>query len=276
MQYITKNGTNAVNTVLAWAGISPVDGAPIGLFITGLQKTKNPNKKTEDMVQTYIMRLDLNPFTALKSDMDASICGDCTHRYAIKTRIRKTKRGQLRVETKRVRTCYVRVANAPNAIYKSMLNGNVPTVSIDIAWEMVRRADKPIRMGAYGDPAMVPADIWKTLLVDAPGWTGYTHQWRQPWAQGLNGIVQASCDSPSDQLEAIALGWQGTFTVLPHDGFMEHFRSMKGCRSCPSDPRFKDRMELVPCATCKACMGTQHRAIRAHGSTGLWVGLKTV
>lgn len=275
MKLVTKNGTNGVNTVLAWVGTSPIDGVTIGLFVTGLQKTNKPNSKTDDMVQTYILRLDMHPQEALKMGMDASICGDCTHRYQNRTRVRRTKRGVILTEMKRVRTCYVRVSNAPSAIYGAFKRGNVPTVSIYDANTMVLRADKPVRMGAYGDPAMVPADVWDGILYKVSAWTGYTHQWRQAWSHGLMGRVMASCDNAQDQADAIAMGWKGTFTVLPHDDFQTHFKSLKGTRSCPSDPRFKDRMDLVPCATCKACMGTQHRAIRAHGSTGKWVTLPT-
>jgi hypothetical protein len=80
MKLVTKNGTNAVNTVLAWVGTSPIDGTTIGLFVTGLQKTNKPNSKTDDMVQTYILRLDMHPQEALKMGMDAPICGNCSHR----------------------------------------------------------------------------------------------------------------------------------------------------------------------------------------------------
>ena len=157
MKLVTKNGTNAINTVLVWTGTSPIDGTPIGLFVTGLKKTNKPNTKTDDMVQTYILRLDMHPQEALKTGADASICGDCTHRYQMRTRVRRTKRGQLKVETKRVRTCYVRVANAPASIYGAYTRGNVPTVSMADTNAMILRADKPVRMGAYGDPAMVPS-----------------------------------------------------------------------------------------------------------------------
>lgn len=276
MNLVTKNGTNAINTVLAWVGTSPIDGTTIGLFVTGLKKTNKPNTKTDDMVQTYILRLDMHPQEALKMGMDASICGNCSHRYQWRTRVRRTKKGQLKTETKRVRTCYVRVSNAPGSIYGAFTRGNVPTVSLDDVNAMVLRADKPVRMGAYGDPAMVPADVWDSILYKVAAWTGYTHQWRFDWSHGLMGRVMASCDSKEDQADAVAMGWQGTFTVLPHDDFQTHFKSLKGTRSCPSDPRFKDRMTLVPCASCKACMGVQHRAIRSHGSTALWVTLTTV
>jgi hypothetical protein len=276
MNLVTRNGTNAVNTVLAWVGTSPIDGVTIGLFVTGLKKTNTPNTKTDDMVQTYILRLDMHPQEALKMGMDASICGNCTHRPQMRTRVIRKKNGTIVTQTKKVRTCYVRVSNAPGSIYGAFMRGNIPTVTLDDVNALVLRADKPVRMGAYGDPAMIPADIWDAILYKVTAWTGYTHQWRETWSHGLIGRVMASCDNKQDQVDAVLMGWEGTFTVLPHTDFQIHFKSLKGTRSCPSDPRFKSIMDLVPCASCKACMGTQHRAIQAHGSTAKWVVLPTL
>ena len=67
-------------TVCAWKGLSPIDGAPIVLLITGLSPIKSEqsiNRKTGPMIQTYILRQDMAPIVAVMSGMDRSICGDC-------------------------------------------------------------------------------------------------------------------------------------------------------------------------------------------------------
>ena len=45
-------------------------------------------------------------------------------------------------------------------------------------------------------------EIWQRILEFCDSHTGYTHQWRQPWAQGLRGICQASCDGFADYMAA--------------------------------------------------------------------------
>ena len=66
-----------------------------------------------------------------------------------------------------------------------------------------------VRAGSYGDPALVPAAVWGSLRVV----TGYTHQWRKPWAQAHKAWCMASCDGHADVLEAQAAGWR-TFEAV--------------------------------------------------------------
>ena len=59
-------------------GPSLIDGAPI----VAIAVLESENGKTGDMVQTYILRADVDPVSALRTGEDASICGDCVHRPA--------------------------------------------------------------------------------------------------------------------------------------------------------------------------------------------------
>ena len=61
-----------------YEGPSLIDGAPIVVVAT----LKTSNIKTGDMVQTWILRSDIEPHHAVKSGDDLSICGDCIHRPA--------------------------------------------------------------------------------------------------------------------------------------------------------------------------------------------------
>jgi hypothetical protein len=122
-------------------------------------------------------------------------------------------------------------------------------------------AGRAVRIGAYGDPAAIPAAHWRALIARADGHTGYTHQWRQSFAQKLRALVMASADSASDRDVARALGWR-TFRVRSADETL-------GAREivCPaSDEGGKTRQ----CITCQACDGADRPgkasvAIIVHG-----------
>ena len=63
-----------------------------------------------------------------------------------------------------------------------------------------------VRVGAYGDPAAVPIDVWRAMLADARGWTAYTHRWKA--GASLQGLAMASCETDADTREAEALGYR--------------------------------------------------------------------
>lgn len=62
-----------------YEGPSVLDGAPI----VAIAVTASDNRKTGNMVQTYILRRDVHPSEALRTGDDASIRGDCKHRPAL-------------------------------------------------------------------------------------------------------------------------------------------------------------------------------------------------
>ena len=63
-------------THIIYQGPSLIDGAPIMV----LAQSNSNNRKTGDMVQTYIQRSDIDPITASRTGQDSSICGDCIHK----------------------------------------------------------------------------------------------------------------------------------------------------------------------------------------------------
>ena len=67
---------------IAYEGPSLIDGAQIVVIVTGL-KGPSKNRKTGNMVQTFILARDVHPLEALRSGEDASICGQCEHRPAL-------------------------------------------------------------------------------------------------------------------------------------------------------------------------------------------------
>src|SRR3546814_9892527 len=113
------------------------------------------------MVQTYIIRTDVDPVTAVREGADASICGDCPHRGD---------------GTGKGRSCYVTLIHGPSTVYKAYKRGVYPKVDAFAAAALF--AGRMIRLGTYGDPAAAPRSLWTVALSQAAGWTGYTHQWR--------------------------------------------------------------------------------------------------
>jgi len=66
---------------IIYKGPSLLDGKPIVVIAT----FSNRNTKTGAVVQTYILRSDINPLEASKTGEDFSICGDCTMRGEVTT-----------------------------------------------------------------------------------------------------------------------------------------------------------------------------------------------
>ena len=222
-------------------GPSPIDGAPIVAIAT----LKSTNSKTGDMVQTWILREDVSPLDAVQSGEDASICGNCTHRGA----------------AKRKRTCYVQIDKAPSSVWHAYHRGQYIDLSNDPGTVAILIAQRIVRMGAYGDPAMVPVKQWRMLLAAAAGRTGYTHAWRRVWAQALKPYVMASVDSVVEQDIARAMGWR-TFRVRTET---EPLQSNEF--ACPASPEGGERMQCIDCQACDGGRATKASAtIVVHGA----------
>ena len=159
------------NSAVIWKGASLLDGADLVVIASGLKGSSN--RKTGNMLQTYILLADVAPTDAIKSGADSSICGSCPHRG------NGDGSG---------RTCYVNVGQGPLSVWRAWQRGNVPTLSPKGLGE-----GRLVRLGTYGDPAAVPAGIWQDLLAGSIAHTGYTHQWKTH--EALKGLCMASVDS---------------------------------------------------------------------------------
>ena len=236
-----------------YRGPSMLDGQPI----VGIATLHSDNQKTGDMVQTFILRSDMTPLTALATGADVSICGTCPHRPKT-VRIRDRKTG--RFASRKVRTCYVDVGKSVQQVFGAFTRGSYPTLEpVDGAPLL---AGRMVRLGAYGDPAAIPAHVWIALLADAAGHTGYTHQWRRPMAADLAPIVMASADSAKDRDQARAKGWR-TFTIRRAD---EPLAARE--IACPASPEGGNRRQCVDFGACDGATraGQASVAIVVHGS----------
>lgn len=238
-QLINRNG------YVIYRGPSELDGKPIVVIATGLASSSR-NTKTGAMVQTWIMREDINPVDACHTGDDASVCGDCRHRGVI-------------VDGKNIdRSCYVLAFQAPRNVWESYHRGLYP-VARDVAALLAGRF---LRVGSYGDPAAVPLDIWRNATSRAAGWNGYSHQWKTA-PQALANFCMASADTPSEAIQAQARGYRTFRVAAPGDAFLAG-REI----SCPAS---KEAGQKTNCAACRACGGTSAKArvniaIQAHGS----------
>ena len=103
-------------------------------------------------------------------------------------------------------------------------------------------AGRGIRLGAYGDPAAVPAQVWQNVATHAAFWTGYTHQWRTcdpiyaRWCM-------ASCVTEDERRAAKALGYR-TFRATMNNAFDE---KLPGEVVCPAS------IEAGKRSTCEQC-----------------------
>ena len=226
-----------------YRGKSPIDGAPIVAIAT----LESKNGKTGDMVQTWILREDISPLAAIKTGADRSICGNCVHRGA---------------EEDQERTCYVDASRAPTMIFDAYHRGQYIDLSQDPETIAMLIAQRVVRMGAYGDPAMVPIKQWRMLLAAAAGRTGYTHAWRRVWAQALRPYVMASVDSQSEMDLARAMGWR-TFRVRTESEPLKVNEF-----ACPASPEGGMRKLCITCQACDGAdrVGKASAAIIVHGS----------
>ena len=238
------------SSAILWSGLSTIDGSPIALIATGLERPSR-NGKTGPMVQTFIIRTDMSPIDAIVTGNDAAICGACPHRGVIEM----LPGG----ETRNVgRACYVDVAKSVSAVY-----GAIPNYKrLTIAEGRAVLAGRLVRLGAYGDPAAVPFHIWDELLQDRKACTGYTHQWRA--FPQFKAYCMASCDNATDFADAKADGWR-TFRVRTADEALAPREVV-----CPASDEAGAK---TTCSACKACGGLSSKAkadiaIVVHGAAG--------
>lgn len=210
---------------LFYEGPSEIDGKPIKGYITN----NSSNRKTGDMLQTWIVVDGMSPSEACKTGADKSICGNCIHR--------PVNNG----------TCYVITHQAPTAIQKfppKKLSGTT--------------SGSPLRMGAYGDPTAIPFEKWEKLIqqFEVQRHTGYTHQWKE-CDDRFKSLCMASVDSEDEYYKATKAGWR-TYRVKAADAPL-----LNGEIYCPSHKG----VECANCNLCGGTsVSAPNIVIDVHGS----------
>jgi hypothetical protein len=230
--------------LVLWEGLSRLDpSVRVVVIATGIGGGSK-NDKTGPMVQTWVLRTDMEPHAAVKAGADDPVCGDCPLRA-----------GQ---------GCYVRVDQAPLSVYRAWLRGAYAR------WDGVTPLGDAVRLGAYGDPAAAPVGVWERATVGARVVTGYTHQWRRLRSVRWRRLVMASVESVRDAMLARARGWR-TFRVATGQDAYAAGREVE----CPSDT------VGLTCIQCGSCDGQRRRLtgsvwIRAHGSRAGLIAVQEV
>jgi len=215
---------------IIYRGPSRYDGAPIVV----IANYTLGNRKTGGVVQTYILREDIDPRDASKNGADASICGTCPHRGEVTTDpARKIAKG---------RTCYVNLGQGVLITWRAYHRNAYPD-AMRARLRAAIGAGRVVRIGTYGDPAAVPDHVWTDLLRDAPSHTAYTHAsgWRPD-------LAMQSADTYAQAQAAWQRGHR-TFRVV--QGVDEIDR--KNEVLCPAS---KEAGQRTTCAACKLCGGT--------------------
>ncbi len=214
-----------------YKGKSVLDGAPIVVIAT--MKTNNP--KTGDMIQTWIMREDMSPLEASAQKLDSSVCGMCPHRTSLQG------------------ACYVSLHQAPLSVYKSYIKGNYKEFDNS---DLPAFAGKQIRLGAYGDPAAVPFEVWQKVLNVTAGNTGYTHQIaHKKFDPRIATICQISADTEKQAESAWKKGYK-TFRV-----------KTANMRKLENEIECINTTHNVSCEDCGICDGKRANiVIDVHGS----------
>lgn len=232
---------------IIYRGPSLLDGMPI--VVVAL--VKSTNRKTGDMVQTYILRADMDPVTASRIGADVSICGNCKMRG----KPHDGKTGQAKD-----RLCYVTLIHGPSSVFRMLSKDGYPEAYGHKAISAIG-AGRMVRIGTYGDGAAVPSYIWDSLCSNALGWTAYTHQSEWTGAASDPKRYMISVESHSQAKEAWANGAR-TFRVVASLNDVDRAKEA----ICPASEEMGKR---VTCDACKLCAGTSVKAksiaIVAHG-----------
>jgi len=227
--------------MVVWRGTSQLDGVtPIVVLATyDTSAASSSNRKTGDMIQTWILRDDVEPHSALQTGQDTSICGDCPHRS---------------VASGGSGACYVTVWQGPLSLYRAYKRGNY----VEYDPEVFR--GRKVRFGAYGDPAAAPYEVWESIHSVAAHVTGYTHQWRTADPRFAR-FCMASADSVTDGIAARRQGYRSFIVRAPGTP------KPKGAVMCPASA---EAGKKTTCSTCLQCGGTASGrladiTIEAHG-----------
>jgi len=221
---------------IAYEGPSEIDGAPIVVIVNKINDASK-NGKTGDIVQSFIIRSDIDPVAALKTGADYSICGTCVHRP-----ITAKDTGEP--------PCYVNVGRSVLAVYNAYKRGRY--VKADAETIALALAGKSLRIGTYGDPAAAPVLMWQRVSRYVIARAGYSHQWQNDnfdhaaWAP----LVMASADSIDQAALANLYG-------------MRTFRVSIGVDRQPGEtvcPASAEGGRKATCADCMLCGGTTKKA----------------
>lgn len=213
--------------------------------IAAIATQSSDNRKTGDILQTWIMPTAVTPPEAVRTGIDRAVCGDCRYRPSIALR-------PLPPGAPSRPRCYVNTGQAPLSIHGAFTRGRYDAPSPETLHTLTR--GRIVRLGSWGDPYAVPLTRWLELTQDAAGHRGYTHGWRHLTATATprdltlwQRLLMASVDTLDEWRTARAAGWR-TFRVSTTPGDIQ-----PGEVICPAS---REGGYKATCETCTLCAGT--------------------
>lgn len=242
----TLSSVTPANGYVLYEGPSKLTGEPIVVIAI----MESSNSKTGNMVQTYILRSDMDPREASRTGADKAICGQCP--------LRGDGFPDNPMKLAQHRECYVRIDQGALIVWKNFLAGKYPalTSTADIT---AIASGRMVRIGTYGDGAAAPSWVWSAMLSGAKGHAAYTHQWNRadsssgtyyvgnggwgpyPW------VYMASAESLDEARQAWAHGYR-TFRVVNSTDELDPEHEIV----CPNETRG------VQCVDCGLCRGKKY------------------
>lgn len=243
-----------MKTLVIYAGPSQMPGPGYGEPIVAFLTAGSNNKKTGPMPTIWVMHAEVDPWEAVRTGMDAAVCGGCPQR----------KLAEPGPDGKRlVPQCYTygNVLRAASTMLKAYHKGNYLDGTGYSARQLAEYlsacahfgAAKAIRSCAYGDMAALPPAVWDRLDSARRhvglGVRGYTHQWAR--ASHLKQTHMASVHDTGGSALAQFEGWRtflsNDFTagVAPPDHVL-----------CPAS---KEANHLTNCTACTLCSGAHRK-----------------
>lgn len=198
------------------------------------------NRKTGDMLQVFI--LPLNWVKSGIMDDDREICFDCIFSQS------KTKK------------CYVRkgfsnlgLITKVKCLHKAYLNNEIPLLDAETEKQIIKFCkNKFIRFGAYGEPILLGESLTNKISKVSLGWTGYTHQYKNPLYNWAKEYFMASVESEFESEYAKKIGFR-TFFVVDNVKLVEKNKYV----NCPAS---KEQNYKTTCEDCLLCQGTKSKS----------------
>jgi len=207
---------------------SQFDKAECIAVMSGLGRPSK-NRKTGSIPQVWFLRWDTDPTVAVSTGLDYSVCGNCKQRWS------------------RGGGCYVVPFMGPRQIWSGAHNSKYQP------WHDLEGLT--IRIGAYGDPASVPANLWNRYILPLQKkniMLSYTHSWSS--ALHLRKSSQASIGSERDMRLAHLLGWKTT-RIIPDTSSVRNNEIL-----CKAQEQGKT------CEQCMLCQGKHNICFISHGT----------
>lgn len=219
-----------------FSGFSKFNKNLFHAIITGLEN-RSRNGKTGNMITMYF--IPDKEFNTNRQEK-TTICGQCP--------LLKNK------------SCYVNTAQAPAQIFAKIHRNGYDKFNIS------RLIGKKLRLGGYGEPVLLPFRLMKKISKVVDGMLGYTHAWKNKWAQPYKQFLMASVESLEGKVLANSMGWK-SFRIIQSVEDLQKDELL-----CPASKEWKEKTgKEITCSKCMLCAGNSSRtpkniAIVGHGS----------